>query len=330
MNRDKTQFTWRSLAFILAGVVVATFSQVCFLIPNRIVPSGLTGVGTVLFARFGFPIGVFLLLCNAGLIGLQARLFGFRSSGKTIVAIVLQSVLLDLCTSVWRVPTLATDPMLAAIYGGLLTGLGIALLFRGGGTLGGTDILAQILLKYKHIPAGTTFLGSDVSVLLLAAGVFGPDRALYAMIKSYGVSQTVDYFMEGSSVQRQVFVVSKHSDEIAWGIMEELHRGCTLLAGRGAYTNRPVEVLMTAVRRREVPMLEELIYRLDPNAFIMISEARRVLGKGFDNLEDDIDLESLPVEPELGPDGLPVRRRFGGKDATGATGHIAPPGASPT
>jgi len=306
---DRKEFTVRSIVFIIAGVLVSTFSQVCFLIPNKIVPSGLTGVGTVFFVYWRFPIGVFLLLCNSVLIALQARLFGFKSSGKTIFAIIVQSLCLDLCTSVWQVPTLATDPMLAAIYGGLLTGLGIALIFKGGGTLGGTDILAQILLKYGHIPAGTTFLWSDVVVLLVAAGAFGPDRALYAMIKSYGMSRTVDYCMEGSGVQRQVFIVSKHSDEIAWGVMEELHRGCTLLAGRGAYTNRPIEVLMTAVRRREVPMLEELVYRLDPHAFIVVNEARRVIGKGFDGLEDEVDVDALPPDPEMDSRGRLTRNR---------------------
>lgn len=300
-TKNRSPFSAQAVTWLVAGMALATFSQACFLIPNRIVPSGLVGLGTVLFHATGFPIGVFTILCNIVLIFLQARLIGLGSSGKTVLTILVQGAFLDLCTSVYKVPRLAEDPMLAAIYGGVLTGVGIAFIFKAGSTLGGTDILAQILQKYRHVPVGTTFLWSDVFVLLVAAAVYGPNLALYAMIKAFIVSQTVDNFMEGSSVYRQVLIISRESETIAWGIIEEMHRGVTYLNGRGAYSNKGIDVLLVAVRRREVPSLEEVVYKIDPRAFVIVTDARRVLGKGFEDLEEVIEQGGGDTGPGTGP-----------------------------
>ncbi len=298
MSKIRNTITSQTVVYLLAGLAVATFSQACFLIPNKIVPSGLVGLGTVLYHQTGFPIGLFTIAGNVLLISLQARLIGLGSSGKTILAIIVQGAFLDLCTSFYKVPRLAEDPMLAAIYGGVLTGIGISFIFRAGATLGGTDILAQLLQKFRHVPVGTTFLWSDILVLGVAAMVYGPNLALYAMIKAFIVSQTVDNFMEGSSVYRQVLIISKEGETIAWGIIEELHRGVTYLTGRGAYTNKGVDVLLVAVRRREVPMLEELVYKIDTHAFVIVTDARRVLGKGFEDLEQVVELAGGNIQPE--------------------------------
>lgn len=303
MNKHFKSITWNSLAFIFLGIVVSTFSQAFFLIPNKIVPSGFVGLGTVLYHYAGFPIGIFLLLNNSILIGLQAKLIGMGSSAKTIIAIVVQSLLLDFCTTVWKAPRLVTDPLLACIYGGILTGTGIFLIFKGGATLGGTDIIAQILLKFKHVPAGTTFLWSDIAVLGVAALVYGPNLALYALIKSFIVTKAVDQFLEGSSVYRQVMIMSPKSKAISQTIIENLHRGVTLLNGKGAYTNRPLEIVMTAISRNEMPVLEKLVYKLDQKAFIIVTDARRVLGLGFESLgsvvklSDSITSDSSDEQP---------------------------------
>ncbi|MFZ2957366.1 MAG: YitT family protein [Candidatus Ozemobacteraceae bacterium] len=298
MSKMNKKISWESLLFIIAGIFLSTFSQACFLIPNKIVPSGFVGLGTILYHYAHIPIGLFLIVNNVGLILLQAKFIGFGSSWKTMIAILVQGAFLDLCTTVYKVPRLAEDPMLASIYGGVLTGMGIACIFKGGATLGGTDIIAQLMSKFKRIPVGTTFFWSDVVVLIVAAMVYGPNLALYAMIKSFIVGQTVDNFMEGSSIHRQVMVISSQSEVITWGIIEELHRGVTLLNGRGAYSNKPIDILLTAVRRREVPVLEELVYRIDPMAFIIVTDARRILGRGFDDLESEIDIDDLPISLE--------------------------------
>jgi len=280
--------TLNNIVSIGAGILLATVSQAFFLVPNHIVPSGLVGLGTVLYHCTGIPIGMFVIVCNILLIAIQGHYVGIKAGGKTIVTILLQGALLDILVSWLHVSRLAEDPMLACIYGGLLTGIGGALIFKGGATLGGTDILAQLLMKFKGVPVGTTFLWSDAVVLAVAALVYGPNLALYALIKSFIVSQTIDRVMEGSGDYRQVLIMSKQAETICWGIIEELHRGVTYLNGRGAYSNKPVDVLLTAVRRNQLPHLEELVYQLDPAAFIIVTDARRVIGKGFASLEEEL------------------------------------------
>ncbi|MBF0410881.1 MAG: YitT family protein [Candidatus Riflebacteria bacterium] len=301
----KSKNTINSVLFVLAGIALATFSQAFFLIPNKIVPGGITGVGTILFHKYGIPVGTFTILCNVLLIIVQARLIGLAASGKTILAIILSGFCLDFFVSYLKVERLASDPMLASIYGGVLTGMGVACIYKGGATLGGTDIIAQLFSKYYHVPVGTTFMWSDVGVLLLAGAVYGPDLALYAMIKSYIVSNTVDNFLEGSAVYRQVTIISRKSEEIMWGIMEDLHRGVTVLNGRGGYSGKESEILLVAVRRREVPVLEEIVYTIDPQAFLIVADAKRILGKGFDNLKREVEFvtqKSLDSEPEKSAD----------------------------
>ncbi|HEY9068662.1 MAG TPA: YitT family protein [Candidatus Ozemobacteraceae bacterium] len=288
MTRLSHNITFNNAFSIGAGIILATISQAFFLVPNHIVPSGLVGLGTVLYHSLGIPIGLFVILCNVLLIGIQSRIVGIGAGGKTVVTIILQGALLDVLTSWMHVTRLAEDPMLACIYGGVLTGLGGALIFKGGATLGGTDILAQLLLRFRGIQVGTTFLWSDAAVLAVAALVYGPNLALFALIKSFIVSQTIDRVMEGGGDYRQVLIMSKQSETICWGVIEELHRGVTYLEGRGAYSNKPMDVLLTAVRRSELPLLEELVYQIDPAAFLIVTDARRVIGKGFESLEEEL------------------------------------------
>lgn len=305
MTRLSQNVTFNNALSIGAGIILATISQAFFLVPNHIVPSGLVGLGTVLYHSLGIPIGLFVILCNVVLIAVQSRIVGIGAGGKTVVTIILQGALLDVLTSWMHVTRLAEDPMLACIYGGVLTGLGGALIFKGGATLGGTDILAQLLLRFRGIQVGTTFLWSDAAVLAVAALVYGPNLALFALIKSFIVSQTIDRVMEGSGDYRQVLIMSKQAETICWGVIEELHRGVTYLEGRGAYSNKPMDVLLTAVRRSELPHLEELVYQIDPAAFLIVTDARRVIGKGFESLEEELagmkEVTGTPLPKEPAP-----------------------------
>lgn len=286
----------KDMAFLTVGIILAAMAQAFFLIPNKIVPGGFAGIGTILYFSYHVPVGIFTIVINISLVFIQMRMLGLKSGARTVAAIVAQGILLDFMMKYMVDSPLASDPMLASLYGGLLTGVAVACIFKAGGTLGGTDIIAQLALRFKGIPAGTTLLWCDVVVLLLAAAVYGPDLALFALIKVYVTSQTLDGFMEGFSVNRQVMIISRFADTIAWGIIEELRRGVTSLQARGVYTGESTEVLVTAVRRKELFKLEELVYRIDPKAFLIITDARRVLGRGFDKLETIVgDL----VEPEI-------------------------------
>lgn len=284
-RRSTTRQLLSELVYMLLGIALATVSMVYFLIPNKIVPGGLTGIGTILFHRYGVPIGVFVLLGNTLLIVIQGRLIGAKASGRTIAAIILQNLVLDLFTSVYSPKALVSDPMLACLYGGILGGLGLACLFRSGATTGGSEIIAQILLKLRGVPVGTTLWSADALVTLVAASAFGPELALFAMVKSYVNGTVVDGFLEGFAVKRLVLIVSQHAEAIGWGVIEELHRGATIINARGMYSGKGTEMLVTAITRHQIPFLERVVYDIDPNAFIIVTDARRIIGKGFEELE---------------------------------------------
>jgi uncharacterized membrane-anchored protein YitT (DUF2179 family) len=150
------------------------------------------------------------------------------------------------------------------------------------------DIVSQILNFRYHIPVGDTILISNILVTGLAGYAFGPELALYGLITVFFSSKVIDAVLEGMSVFRSVMIITRHSDEIAWAIIEDLHRGVTSLEGTGVYSGRPTTVLLTAVRRKEMPILRQIIHEYDPGAFVIVGDARQIIGKGFVNLEEEV------------------------------------------
>ncbi|HOY66548.1 MAG TPA: YitT family protein [Candidatus Ozemobacteraceae bacterium] len=277
---------------ILFSSFLLSVGLVCFTAPNKIASGGLTGLATVLYFAIGTPIGTVVLIGNLILLGIQAKLVGTGSVWKTILSVVVSSVLTDLMMGPLAIAPLAKDPLLACLYGGILGGIGVGLTFRAGGTTGGIDIVALILHHRWHIPIGDTILAANFLITLIAGAVFGPDLALYGLITVFFSGRVIDTVLEGMSVYRSVLIISKQSDEISWAIIEELHRGVTRLDGLGMYTSRPTHILLVAVRRQEMPTLRCLIHEFDPNAFVIVGETRQILGKGFIDLGEQVRRES--------------------------------------
>jgi uncharacterized membrane-anchored protein YitT (DUF2179 family) len=277
---------------ILFSSFLLSVGLVCFTAPNKIASGGLTGLATVLYFAIGTPIGTVVLIGNLILLGIQAKLVGTGSVWKTILSVVVSSVLTDLMMGPLNIAPLAKDPLLACLYGGILGGIGVGITFRAGGTTGGIDIVALILHHRWHIPIGDTILAANFLITLIAGAVFGPDLALYGLITVFFSGRVIDTVLEGMSVYRSVLIISKQSDEIAWAIIEELHRGVTRLDGLGMYTSRPTHILLVAVRRQEMPTLRSLIHEFDPNAFVIVGETRQILGKGFIDLGEQVRRES--------------------------------------
>lgn len=276
---------------VVLGSTVSTLGLVCFTIPNKIAAGGLTGLATVLYFAAGLPVGVVVLLGNLVLIGAQSRLIGFRSAGKTVLAVSLMSALIELLMRVWPLPPLATDPLLACLYGGLLSGIGTGIVFRGGGTTGGVDIVAQIAHHLFHWPIGDVILLTNFLITVGAGFVFGPQLALYGLITVFFSGYVIDAVLEGTAVYRSVLIITHNAQEVSWAIMEELHRGVTCLDARGMYTSRPTNILVVAVRRMELPQVRKLIHEFDPQAFVIVGDARQVLGRGFLSLGDQVNRE---------------------------------------
>lgn len=280
------------IPLILFSAFLLSVSTVCFTAPNKIASGGLTGFATILYFAVGTPIGTVVLIGNLILLALQAKMIGLGSVWKTVLSVVVSSVLTDLMMGPFDVQPLAKDSLLACLYGGILSGIGVGLTFRAGGTTGGIDIVALILHRRWHIPLGDTILGANFLITIFAGFVFGPDLALYGLITVFFSGRVIDMVLEGVSVYRSVLIISKQSDEIAWGIIEELHRGVTRIDGMGMYTTRPTHILLVAVRRQEMPILRGIIYEFDPNAFVIVSETRQILGKGFIDLGEQVRRET--------------------------------------
>jgi uncharacterized membrane-anchored protein YitT (DUF2179 family) len=257
-----------------------------FYIPGLIASGGVSGLAQVINHQTGLPIGAMVLIMNVPLFVLGWRyLGGRRFFVRTIFTVVLYSVLLDLGQRLISAgPT--RDPMLNALYGGVVGGVGMGITFLGQGTGGGSDILARILSRLRGIPLAQSYLLTDVLVIALGGWVFGWERALYAILALYIGGVAAEVVTEGSNVVRTAIIVSERPREVAAAILREMERGVTGLHGEGMYTHMDRTVLYVVVSRGEVQQLKSIIHEIDPRAFVVIGQASEALGEGFRPLKE--------------------------------------------
>lgn len=265
------------------GSVMYAASVNTFTSPNNIAPGGLTGVGTMLNHLFDLPIGVVILVLNIPLFIWGAIENGRKFLTKTIVATVLVSVIIDVMAPFSY--KYEGDTLLAAIFGGLLSGLGLAFIFFRGGTTGGTDIVARIIHKHHpHISVGTMILIVDAVVFIAAAFVYQSiESALYAVITVFVSTKVIDTVIYGIAHDngKLMFIITNKYEELSSEIIERIGRGVTLLDAQGAYKNESKKVLLCAVRPSQVHKTKVLVNSVDENAFIVVTTANAISGKGF-------------------------------------------------
>jgi len=283
-NLRKLLGDWQSYLLIIVGSVITAISINMFLVPNKIAPGGVSGIATVLYYLFGFPVGTTMLVLNIPLFILGIRHLGGVFGVKTLFSTVVLSVVVDLTTFL---PVLTREPLLASIYGGIIMGAGLGLVFRSGATTGGTDLAAKIIHKFiPFLTLGQLLLAVDFTVIVFAAVVFKDyDLALYAIVTLFVSSQVIDGLLEGVNFAKAVFIISNKSKFIAERIMKDLDRGVTGLDGTGMYTGQDKTVLMCVLRRPEIPVLKSIVREIDKNAFIILTDVREVLGEGFKTYE---------------------------------------------
>ena len=276
----------RDYGLLVLGAIVQAASMVLFYIPGLIASGGVSGLAQVLNHQTGLPIGVMVLVMNAPLFVLGWRnLGGRRFFARTVFTVALYSLLVDLGLTFIHVgPT--RDPMLNALYGGVVGGVGMGLTFLGQGTAGGTDILARILARLRGIPLSQSYLFTDALVILLGGFVFGWERALYATLALYIGGVAAEVVTEGSNIVRTAIIVSDRPREVADAILHEMERGVTGLHGEGMYTHLDRTVLYVVVSRSEVTRLKAIIHEIDPRAFVVIGQASEALGEGFRPLKE--------------------------------------------
>lgn len=266
---------------VLLGVLLMAISYNFFFVPNRISSGGVTGISTVLYYVFEWPIGLTSALINIPLFLCSFRQMGRVFAIRAFITMLLLSLFIDLLPS----ETLTDDLLLATIIGGVVQGAGLALVLLGNASTGGTDLAASMVHRLlPHISVGTILLVIEVCIVSLSALEFGVQKALYSGVALYLVSRVTDMLQEGVASSRLLFIISKKSDIIGRRIMEEMERGVTSLSGHGLYSGTETRVLFCVVSKREVTRLKRIIHETDPSAFVVLTVANEALGEGFSRI----------------------------------------------
>ncbi|MBO4743838.1 MAG: YitT family protein [Bacteroidales bacterium] len=305
----KSVFTFiKEYAIMTVGILLYVMGWILFLIPNNLVGGGVSGVSSIVqYASHGvIKLGTVYFVINAILLVIGMATLGKGFGGKTIYAVILASIGLNVLQGV--IPSditqiLAVDngKLMSTIMGGIMAGVGIGMTMSQGGSTGGTDIIALVVNKYRNVSPGRMILWMDVVIILssllvpsyTAAGDLLPwpekiTTVVYGFILVVINSTVLDLYLSGSRQSVQLFILSPKYQEIADMITSELHRGVTVLDGKGWYTKQNTEVLMVITRRTDVSILLRMIKSVDPNAFLSVTSVTGVYGKGFDQIKERI------------------------------------------
>lgn len=275
---------WHKYGWILstmAGSAIFALGFSLFLLPNDISSGGVSGFSLVLVELLGFgTVGGITILINLPLFILGGLKIGKRFFWGSLLGMILSSLLIDLFS---LIPVPSHEPLLGCLYGGVLTGAGLGMVFMAGTSTGGSDILIRLLkLRYRNVPIGRISICIDAVVVVLTGLVFQDlSKALYTGVAAYIVGKVIDAVVYNFDYSKVVLIISSHYEEIAQSIGKELDRGATFLDGEGSYSHAPTKVVLAAIKKQQLAELKELVMNIDPNAFLIVQEAHQVLGDGF-------------------------------------------------
>lgn len=272
---------WKWIPMTVLGSAVFAAGFAFFLEPNDLSPGGISGLALLVVELTGFgSVGVLSILMNLPLFILGGLKIGRQFFAGSLIGMVLSSLLIDGFTAL-QLP--AVEPVIAIVYGGVVCGIGLGLVFVSGTSTGGSDILMRLLkLRYRNVPIGQISLSFDAMVVLLTGIVFRDmNKALYTGITVYLCGKMVDAMVYRFDYSKVALIISKEYEAIAGEIGDKLDRGATFLHGEGSYSGENTKVVLTAVKKQQVAELKELVMALDPNAFVIVQEAHQVLGDGF-------------------------------------------------
>jgi uncharacterized membrane-anchored protein YitT (DUF2179 family) len=281
MKQSRLSIFRSYLLITLASMVYAVGFNWCY-VPNDIAFGGLTGVAQIINAFLPqAPIGVLIILFNIPLFLLGGHLLGGQLLVSSLYAMAVSSLAIDILASLHTFQPM--EPLLACIYGGVLLGVSLGVIFQQGATTGGTDLIARLLkLKIAWLPMGRLLMGIDLVVILSVAIAFGMvNSALYGLVALYISTLVMDGVLYGMDTAKVAYIISDHPQEITTAIIHELGRGVTILHGEGAWSSQEKQVLMCAFKQRQIVPLKRAIKNLDPTAFVIVCEAHEVLGDGF-------------------------------------------------
>ncbi|MCL2619791.1 MAG: YitT family protein [Defluviitaleaceae bacterium] len=288
MNNSKTKKLLLEYAMTAAGVTIMTLAIYFFFIPNSLVVGGVSGLATIFYHQFSFPVWATTALINTPLLLIALKVVGFRYITKTIFAAALMSVLLFLLEGFVPADILEPDLFLASIFGGVVCGVGVAITLRADATTGGSTLAADLISRiFKRLSTPRVLLVLDWGVILAGLWVFGAMQTMYALISLFVAIVAIEYFMKWPRFTKGVFIISKESEGIGQALLEKMDRGVTALHGRGFYTKEDKSVLLCVVYNRQIARLKEVVSEIDKDAFVIVTDAREVMGEGFSKIIRD-------------------------------------------
>ena len=268
----------KNAIFVIVGLLCSSAAYNLYLIPNNIAAGGFTGIGQLVNHFFPISIGMVSIILNVPLFLLSMKSLGIRFGLRSLIAMFGLSLLIDY----WKLPVATEDMLLAAVFGGVLGGIGFGLVLRGSATTGGTDMLATVI--HRHIPfirVSVAIFAVDGLVILASAFVFDQQAAMYALICIFLMNILVDLVLEGPNSATSYFVISDHSEEIAKQVMQQMDRGVTSFYAKGMYSGVDKQVLLCVVNRFESILLRKIVFSIDPKAFVIANKVHEVFGEGF-------------------------------------------------
>lgn len=291
---------FKDYSLIVIGSFILAVGFVFFISPHRIVPGGVYGIAIVVhymtvemfsFWPEGIPIGLFGLVLNIPLTIIGIKVLGTRFGIKTVIGFVLSSVFMDFITYM-RVDgdaPLVPDILLSCVFGGVLVGFGLGLIFKSRATSGGSDIIAMMIAKHTRMQLGQLMIYVDSTIVLLGLVAFQDWQIpLYSWVVIYITGRAIDLVLEGANYNKALMIISERHEDIRKKILVDLERGGTYLKGTGMFTGEDKHIIYTIVSRREVAILEEYISTIDPDAFITVMDTHEILGEGFQSLKHKV------------------------------------------
>lgn len=283
-----------SVLLWILGAVLYSLSVVCFVTPLKISSGGLTGLGIIVNHLVPvIPIGTFVFVCNIPLFLIAWKVFGFRFIARTAAATTILSVSIDLIT--WlgnQYDWIYTggDTLMGSIFGGVLAGAGLGIVFLAGATTGGMDILARLMkLKFPHISVGKLVLACDFAVVALTGIVYrSVESILYSLVVIFLSSVALDYVVSGRSHSKMMMIMTCSPESVVSDIINDCGRGVSIISAEGGYTHEKRDMLLCVVRSHEVAQVRKIVERYDPNPFIIITDSSEVLGQGFKSHKDTL------------------------------------------
>lgn len=269
----------RDYALIILGAFIMGFAIKNIYDPVGLVTGGVSGIAIIVKSQFGIALWVTNTVLNIPLFLFSIKVKGWRFIKRTLIATATLSLSLYVIPDA---PFLMNDLFLTALFGGIISGVGAGLVFACQATTGGTDMLAALIQrKMRHYSIAQIMQVLDAIVVLIGAGIFGITYALYALIAIFALAKVSDGIIEGLKFSKVAFIISEKSQEIAHAIIKEMDRGVTGLDARGMYSGEQKNLLFCVVSKKEIVQLKELVVGHDSQAFVIVSDAREVLGEGF-------------------------------------------------